>query len=724
MKNILFPFNRCAGIAGGALLLLGALSVRADKPEADAFPTYESYIKISGQAADIHGDKAAYANRARTSSDGGAGIEDLHVAKDLSKSTTIVIDGKALTGSEDYLGKINLAKNEFGSVDVGYRRFRTFYDGIGGFFPLSKYWAPLTPEELHIDRSKFWIEATLARPSLPVFTLRYTNELRSGRKDSTIWGDTDFTGLPNNNPPISQVRKIAPSFLNVGERHERIEAVVKHTVGKTTAELTLFGDRTNNLDTRWVTRFPGEAKPFPAPASTVLLPAAQINNQVIIAELDGMKTKTSGATFESDTVLSDKLTFRAGAFYELVYTSILGSRPLITSTPTSTGVVPVATDNYSNLNGGTHLKSITGNVALDYHPVPALFVKVALRAQDEYVRGTSSFNVLAASGTPAVTVTSTPRTGFAKIHQNVHTPVLELRYTGIKDLALYFSGSKRNLSGEEQNTSGYNYLTAGSGTNANNDVSEDHGNYTLGANWRQSAAVTLRAEAFHKGHKDNTTGFGPTVGDYYLLDSKYDGVKVSALVKPTATIGLTTRFIEQHGRMKVTGFLPTYPAYDSLNSRSYTIGETVDWTPSPLFYAQANVNVIYSVISTIYPRAGYTQPTGTNLGFDSNNVVHNSDNNYLTAGLLSGFPLDKFTDLQLQVNYYRADNGNAFLAPLSQPYGVAVKDTQVTVGVKHKFSDKWIGHAKVGYFDSTNDTTGGNTNYRGPIAYIACERAL
>jgi excinuclease ABC subunit C len=89
-----------------------------------------------------------------------------------------------------------------------------------------------------------------------------------------------------------------------------------------------------------------------------------------------------------------------------------------------------------------------------------------------------------------------------------------------------------------------------------------------------------------------------------------------------------------------------------------------------------------------------------------------------------GWVVDKATDAQLQVNSYRADNGNAVLAPLTMPYGVTVREASVTIGLKHKFSDKWVGNAKVGYFDSKKDTTGGNTNFKGPLAYISFEHAL
>ena len=44
--------------------------------------------------------------------------------------------------------------------------------------------------------------------------------------------------------------------------------------------------------------------------------------------------------------------------------------------------------------------------------------------------------------------------------------------------------------------------------------------------------------------------------------------------------------------------------------------------------------------------------------------------------------------------------------------------------MKRKFTDRWIGSAKLGYFESRNDTSGGNTNFHGPLAYLAIERAL
>ena len=58
------------------------------------------------------------------------------------------------------------------------------------------------------------------------------------------------------------------------------------------------------------------------------------------------------------------------------------------------------------------------------------------------------------------------------------------------------------------------------------------------------------------------------------------------------------------------------------------------------------------------------------------------------------------------------------------PYGVAVKDIEISVGVKHRFNKDWIGMAKIGYVESKNDTSGGNSDYHGPLAYLSIDHAL
>ena len=88
-------FRPAGVIAVTSLALSSPLFAATDK--SDAFPTFDSYIKISGQAASIKGDGAAYQSRYRQDENVGAGIEDFHYNRDLSKESTMTLDGRALT---------------------------------------------------------------------------------------------------------------------------------------------------------------------------------------------------------------------------------------------------------------------------------------------------------------------------------------------------------------------------------------------------------------------------------------------------------------------------------------------------------------------------------------------------------------------------------------------------------------------------------------------------
>jgi len=725
MKANLSSLLRCTGLAAGAAL---ALSGAYAAVPTDAFPNFDSYIKISGQAPSVTGDGAAYARRTQLSQDGGVGIEDLHYTKDLNKETSVVVDGHALAGSEDYLGVFKITQTDVGSFETGYKRFRTFYDGIGGFFPLNGAWMPLNNEDLHVDRGVFWAELKVNRPNEPVFTLRYTNAERTGTKDSTIWNDTDFTGLPNNNPPISQVRKIVPSYINLNERHQTAEGSIKHTVGKTTFELSLLGDTVKNLDTRYGTRFPGEAKPFPTPASTVLLPAAQMNNQIQYSQADGTDARTFGVTGRTETVFNDKVTLKLSAGYENLNNDFSGDRPLFTVTPTAVGNVIAATDNNLNLAGTSHEKVYTGIIALDLKPFKDFTADLALKGQDKYTKSTGSLiSVTAATNTTTgvVTITQTPQLEYSRLKDHSLTPTLDLNYTHFKDVSFFASGSKDVVNGDEYYATPYASTgsPAASGL-AFNDESESRSHYNAGASWRACQAVTLRGEVFYKDNVNHAVGYGINAGNNYELDTQFTGVKVTATAKINAQLTSTTRYIYQQGKAQVTGNLTTTPKYDSMDSKNHMICETIDWTPTAQFYFQANVNLVFNTISTIYPRAGIVPAAGTSIAWDANGVVHNSDNDYITASFLAGAVVSKDDDLQFKVTYYEANDYNPVIALLSVPYGAANKEFSATVGVKHRFTNRIMGDAKVGYIDNKSDLTGGNTNFRGPVAYLSLTYAL
>ena len=86
--------------------------------------------------------------------------------------------------------------------------------------------------------------------------------------------------------------------------------------------------------------------------------------------------------------------------------------------------------------------------------------------------------------------------------------------------------------------------------------------------------------------------------------------------------------------------------------------------------------------------------------------------------------VDKETDAQILGTYYRANNCNAAFAATMLPFGAGAKEYTLNLGLKHKFRDRMVGSAKVGYLKRTSETTGGNANFKGPVGYLAPEYRL
>ena len=753
-----------------ALLAFTALAVAATPvfatDNSDAFPTFDSYIKISGQAASITGNDAAYQQRYGQNADHvGAGIEDLHYLHDLNKTTSLTIDGKALTGAEDYLLGFKLVKNEVGSIDVGYQRFRTFYDGVGGFFPGNGQWAPLSQQDLSVDRGKFWAEAKLSREGMPEVTVRYTNETRDGQKDSTSWGGTDNTGLPAVSAAnaYSPARKIIPAYMNLSERHQLLEGIVKQTVGKTTFEARVFGDWVNNLDSRIMTNNPGEnqqlwyasatnaQKLAKATALSLLTPAQwqQIGNQQSISDYDGVNASTYGLDIHTSTDFTDKITVRTGLAAEHVDNDFTADRPTFTNTPYLVGAVqtnlPLYSDPISNLKGNSTAQIWTGSLAADYKPTQNLTITPGVKIEDRVTKSAADYTNVAAptvnttTGALVAAVAPVAMHEISSMNESLIVTDLGVRYTGFHKLALYGGVTDRRvLQGDEIYTKGYNPLLAVPvGNTSYATPREIHDDYKVGANWSQSSVLTLRNEVFYKDHTDTYEGGGAlgaitnplNIGTFYQLDMRYFGNTFTAIVKPVYTWSFTSRYLYQLGQGHTTGYVGTTPQYPSMHSITNNIGETIDWNPIPQIYVQVNADVVFNVIETVYPAGTYaaTAATATAIAvpaFNSSNIVQNSQNDYFAGSIIVGSAITPRDDLQFQCSYYRAADSSTDLAQYTQPYGVSASMVTVTVGLKHKLTKNCLVSGKVGYLDSINNTTGGYTSFHGPLAYVSLDYGL
>jgi hypothetical protein len=700
---------------------------------ADAFPTYDSYIKVSGQTPWVTGDSAAYAQRSDIPGTGSAGIEDLYYTKDLTDSTTVQVNGKALAGSDDYLASLSLSDDGLGSVDAGYKRFRIFYDGVGGFFPLADQFQSMSSQHLFVDRSSFWFDAKLARPNAPVFSISFHDEIRTGEKDSTIWaaiinpnatvtnGALVGNALPANTPYI------APNLMSLAEHHNILEGSVTDTIGGTEETLKATLDWVNNLDTRYYTRYP----------VTNVIADPTVN---VLDDQEGVRSKSFRIVNTTETEINKVLTFETGLSFH--HMSGEDGGEWITPSYNTTAKAIFNTVTAGNIFANPTLDDYVGNLGLKYAPTPNWLGEVGIR--DEYNVIGDSGGFIATSLTTGATTISAANTTTAQDVTHSHdldhmvTPEASLSYRGFDHLSLYASFDERITRGGQAWINPYAAITTtGTGvvTTATAPIGsvffqqadQDYNNAKLGADWSPTSLVTIRAEVFRKDHQNRFIGADDIIGlgsndAHFATGYAFTGVNLSVVLRPLPELSLTTRYQPEAGNMSVTGATVNGGNGTEVTSgqaRVQMISETADWTPIKQFYAQASVNVVYNYLQTAYPTVVVTTTPPL-----VPSPIQNSNDNYVTGSALFGFVLDKHDDAQVQGVWQQATDYNPQIATGGQPYGASFLYESVTIGLKHEFTASLFGEAKVGYLRSTDGTTGGFTNYRGPLAYLALDYKL
>ena len=727
---------RCASLlCAGAALALPSLRLNAAPAptDTDAFPSYDSYIKISGESPFITGDGAAFAQRSGVPSTTGTyGIEDFLYTKDLNKDSTVKVNGHAMDGSEDYLGVINLSNDDLGSVELGYKRFRTFYDGVGGFFPLADTFQRMSQEKLHVDRASFWFNAKIAKADGPTFTLSYHDEFRTGRKDSSEWAPTinpDSTitkGALVGTADPANTPYIAPNVMQLNEHHNILEGSVTDTFGKTTETLRATLDWVNNEDGRTYVKYPG---------STVLVDPT-------VTVLDDNET-TQSHSFrvinQTETSFNSHIALETGLSYFHLGGEDGGYWISPSYNTTLKTVFPTVTA--ESIYANPSVDDYVGNVFLKFTPTADWRADIGFRDEYNAIADNGGFTAVSlattAKNTSSLYQTTNQDLTYSHETDHVQTPEFTVQYTGISHLCIYGEVDDRSNKGNQHWINPYAAVsTTGAGVVTNTptpissvffqDANQDNKDAKLGANWNPTQMWTFRAEVFRKDHQNRFIGANDYVGTasfgaLYATGYTFTGLTFDVIFRPLPELSFNTRYQDQDGQMAVTANTVTGGQGNESPSGKATIkmlSESINWSPYKQIYVQANVNAVYNTIQTSYPVVTVNAANSVAVPFV------NADNNYITGSAVVGFVADKDTDIQLQGFWERANNYNPQVALGGQPYGAGFELSSYTVGLKHRFTNRIYGDAKVGYMKSTDQTTGGFTNYNGPLAYLSLTYAL
>ena len=682
-------------------------------------PEYKNWIELGIGGLIINGDAAQFKQEHRMSGDVFGGIQDMHYEQTVGKNGLFSIDGHAIWDNNDYDIKMELSQPNVGYIKAGYTEFRSWYDGNGGFLsPHGGTWfAPPIPE-MHIDRGEAWVELGLRLPDWPEITLRYSHEFRQGQKDSTVWGDTNLTGLQ---PPFNSTRKIIPSFRDIDETRDIFAFDASKTLGNTDVLLGMRYEHNENDDSLNMERGAGQLPPVVSPPGSQRFVTQRQKDDVELFSGHGITT----------TRFSDSLWFTTGYSYTTLQNDLSGTRIFGTHFDSAFGE-PVPTlgqrdHAFLDLAGTAQVKEHVVNANLFWMPLENLAIVSGFRYTHENVDNQSTF--LAEEPVPNTPPFSPinpahgfhygppePGSGERLADYDRFAERLEMRYTGIANWLFYFEGEW-----EEE----YGHINENQ--NIDEDVPLDKNTnalgqkYTIGANWYPMMRLSLSGQYYHKiasYDEDIITASFPRLINQ---DWNTDDFNVRITFRPKVpgclgTLAFVTRYDFQHvaidGQWEVFSDGELLAELQTGEIKRHVITESINWNPLARFYLQANVS--YTLNQTDTPANNIELVPGGGA------TVVNFRNDYWTVTSGAGYIIDDKTDFYTDFSFYCA-NDHFNNAAVAVPYGMGATEYTASATITRQLTKQMRLLLKYGYFNYRDSTFGGHNNYEAHSIYSSLQ---
>lgn len=666
------------------LLAASGWTFAAESPadEADVKTSIEGSVAVVGGTAFVHGDGAAFQERAQRPSDTSfGGLEELRYRRE-GRDSTLFVEGRAVAGEGDYGLRARWNKNERVYLDLGYDQFRTFYDGSGGYYPGNGMFFSIYDERLHVNRGHLWVEVGFTPEDFPHFVLRYDRLTRRGEKPSTEWGDTNLTGGVG-------ARSIVPSFYELDE----VRHIVSFDVSRETPvyqwNVGMRVEHSEVDDTRQNRRRPNETQ------------------SRAVTSKDDTETNlfTTHAYYERK--LGEKLRVSAGALATTLDTNIDGSR-IYGDQPNSIFDSLFARRQagdlgFFGLGGGTQLKQYVGTLNAVYQLSKYWTLSPSVRYEHLHTDNVSTFIATNVVGTAPIALQS--MASQSQKQEDKFTEVLEARYTGRPSWVYTFKAEWMQSWGD------LDELQRDATTNASlisraTDYERYAQKYSLGAIWYARPGLTFSSEYYYRlrindynATRDSTPAGSQDRYPAFITNQDFSthDFNLRMTWRPATQVSLVTRYDLQYSEVQ-SGFM-AIPQGRSARATAHIVSQSVTWTPIPRLYAIASANLTYDQLAT--PAAAF---------------VLNSDNNYLTGNLSAGYALGKATDVLLEYDHYRArDFSNN--SSLSLPYGADQTTQSTAVTWIYRQSSHLIYTVKYAYATNRDRTSGNRNDFRAHVVY-------
>ena len=692
-------FTPLAGLCG-AVSALSAAETNAPPAKAAAPPppltpeqmfeggtnTYSNWLELGAGGFITHGNQPQFQQRSQTPGTAYGGIEDLHVKGNIDKTTTVTVDGRALFNDDDYKLNIAIEREKTGYLRFGYREFRTWSNGDGGFYPPSGENYPLPGNALALDRGELFIEGGLTLEKKPKITFKYTHTFREGDKGSTSWGYVHPAGG-------ATVQGLSPTINHIDEHGDAFQLDITHEIKATTLGAGMRYENGKLNEGLKINQYPGEPV------------------QEKITDQQGTSYDLFNGHFSSETWLKKNLMLSSGLSYSHVEDTYSGSR--VYGSEFGAGYTPNPQNGfgYYGLSGSARMDDYILDLNLFTIPWKNVTIIPSVRVEKQDWDADSAGTGTLSDFTPT-TFTGHGDRGMLDVRER-----LDVRYSGITNWVLYARGELTEGNGDLTARGGMPVIN-GIGVSPIQQETDDYRlfqKYSAGARWYPARRLAIDVGGYYKldqyGYNnpvDSTPNGASSFDRYpgYLTGQTFETYDASLRVtlRPCRTVNLVTRYEYQWSTVQTKPDpISGLPEVESSKLTSQILGQDVSWTPWSRLYLQAGFNYVLSTTTT--PDSNYTPLTPALLA---------SQNDYWTLNFSSSFVLNDKTDLNLGYFYYQANNyfnNSAY----GVPYGADAQEHSVSVAIIHRLRQNIRLILRYGYYHYDDEAFQGHRSYEAQV---------
>lgn len=654
-------------------------SFNAAAADADAAAETRNWIDFTVGGSFVDGDEGAYRERTQRPTDMFGGITDFHYEMDVGKKGLFEVDGRSVLHSDDYGLTLKLSDPDWGYVRVGFEQYDTYYNGKGGYEPISGAFFALADNELTVQRGKAFFEAALTLENKPEIRFRYSYDYREGNKDSTSWGDITAPGAPG-------ARKILPTLLDLDEDRHTIALDLAHHIGeKTRVGLGGRAEFTDYSNARFETRS-GPTR--------------------VISHREEIETGLYGVHAFSDTDITERFKVTTAYGFTSFDTDLGGYRFYGTAYDVRDDAIRSGNDHgFLGLGGGSRLHQHVGTISAMWRPTDHVTIVPSVRIEGSDQNGDTSFLDTARTGDE--NIFNTRSRSFLDISESI-----EARYTGVTNFVFYARAEALQGDGDLNERETFRDDPTRAEIVRATESERFVQKYTAGMNWYPTRKIAAATQYYFKARDNdydhvvaNTEGLYPG----YIMDQDFQTHDANFRVtfRPLSNLSFVTRydfqlntFYNQMGNA-VAGVLSSV---EGAKGTAHIFSESVTWSPTTRMYVQ---------VSGSYTRDRLESPANfiVAAAAPAGQRVQVSENDYITASGTVGYALTEKTDLTASYSYFLADNYDPSIAATSLPYGAGLEEHVASAGVTYRINKNLQLMGRYAYMTSDDELAGGFADF-------------